>query len=385
MAKIAINCIFYQPRGGGISEYIYNLITNIERIDNHNEYILYVLKDMVGYAKEKLATRFEIKQIPYSSSYVDVIKRSLFSQRFWTREEEEENFDLFHSPFFHSPRFKRAKVLITVHDMRFYRFPYTYTLPRYVYLKYAVKRSCILADHIITISRFTKEELMKAYGISSEKITVVHEAINKDRFSAKSVESYSLPSEYQYLVHSKYILSVGHLEPRKNYERLIDAFAKLKNDSDKKDLRLLIVGKKGHHYSKILKKIRNTADVVYLNFVDHNMLQWLYNNASLFAFPSYYEGFGFPPLEAGCYGVVSAVSNVSSMPEVCGESVFYFNPYDVDDMATVLKEALSNSVLRKEKELLMANQIDSFSWRENARQTLTLYQKLVGLNGDNHE
>lgn len=377
MAKIAINCAFYQPRGGGIAEYIFNLVSNIDILDTKNEYILYVLSDMEKYARQNLPTRFNIKVIPYSSSYIDVIKRSLLGQRFWEKEEKMEKFDLFHSPFFHSPQFKKSKVLVTVHDMRFYRFPYTYTIPRFLYLRYAVKHSCKKADHIIAISQFTKDELNKAYHFPENKITVIHEAINKERFSTVGADSYTLPSQYANLKGQRYLLTVGHLEPRKNYERLIDAFILLKQNKNLKDLKLLIVGKKGHQYNKILKKIAETKDVVYLDFVEHGMLQWLYNNALLFVFPSYYEGFGFPPLEAGCYGVVSAVSNISSMPEVCGNSVFYFNPYNIENMAKVMQEAVTNERLRKEKRLLMSQQIDSFSWKDNASRTIDIYRMLT--------
>ena len=374
--KIAINCIFYQPRGGGISEYIYNLVKYLEKLDYNNEYILYVLKDQVDYASKNFPSKFKIKTIPYGSSYLEVLKRSLFEQRFWNKEESIEKFDIFHSPFFHCPKFGKAKIVITVHDLRFYRFPYTYTLPRYLFLKYKVKNSVKAANHIITISQFTKDELIEAYQLSNDKITVIHEAINKERFSLNAAGSYKFPPEMGFLKTGRYLLSVGHIEPRKNYNRLIEAFCSMKCQKDCQDLKLVIVGKKGHHYEDVLKKVEETENVFYLNFVDHEFLQWLYRNASLFVFPSFYEGFGFPPLEAGCYGVVSAVSNVSSMPEVCGNAVFYFDPYNIENMASVISTALSDSGLREEKKLLMEEQINSFSWERNVRQTIDLYNQL---------
>ena len=107
--KIAINCIFCQPRGGGIREYIYNVVSALSRIDKENEYILYVLKDCVGYAHNVLPNvpNMSIKSVPYDSSRMSVIMRSLFSRRYWLKEEREEQFDIFHSPFFHAPRLKR--------------------------------------------------------------------------------------------------------------------------------------------------------------------------------------------------------------------------------------------------------------------------------------
>ena len=376
--KIAINCAFYQPRSGGIAEYILNLVSNMALLDKTDEFILYVLEDMKEFAIRNFPQGFRIKTIPFKSSGIHRISRSLFEQGFWRKEEETERFDLFHSPFFHAPHFKRAKVLMTVHDLRFYRFPYTYSFPRYVYLRFAVKKSCLRADHIVTISQFTKDELMYAYGLSDDRITVVHEAINKERFSPLSGDSFVLPERYRFLKDCPYILSVGHLEPRKNYIRLIDAFDILKKKSGKPDLKLLIVGKKGHHYDNIIRKVNGNADVIYLDFVEHDFLRWLYGNASLFAFPSYYEGFGFPTLEAGCYGVVSAVSKISSMPEVCGDAVYYFDPYDVENMAEVMLTALTDPVGRSEKKERMAKQIDGFSWTKNASPTIDLYKRIYG-------
>ena len=374
--KIAINCIFYQPKGGGIAEYIYNLVNNIEELDHSNEYVLYVLNDQLDFARKNLPSRFKLKVLPYGTSYVDVIKRSLFAQTFWTKEEKIERFDVFHSPFFHSPKFKNAKVIITVHDMRFYRFPYTYTLPRYVFLKYKVRRSVKAADRIITISQFTKDELMDAYHLPDNKITVIHEAINRDRFSKNKIQDFTLPENLEFL-EKGYILSVGHIEPRKNYDRLINAFVKLKTGDKFSDLKLVIVGKKGHHYKNTLNLISETPDVIYLNFVSHELLVWLYNHASLFVFPSYYEGFGFPPLEAGCSNVVSAVSNVSSMPEICGDAVAYFNPYDTNEMANVMKTCLDDTKLRNYLMERMKLQLDKYSWKINASRTIELYNSMM--------
>ena len=374
--KIAINCIFYQPKGGGIAEYIYNLVNNIEELDHSNEYVLYVLNDQLDFARKNLPSRFKLKVLPYGTSYVDVIKRSLFAQAFWTKEEKIERFDVFHSPFFHSPKFKNAKVIITVHDMRFYRFPYTYTLPRYVFLKYKVRRSVKAADRIITISQFTKDELMDAYHLPDNKITVIHEAINRDRFSENKIQDFTLPENLEFL-EKGYILSVGHIEPRKNYDRLINAFVKLKTGDKFSDLKLVIVGKKGHHYKNTLNLISETPDVIYLNFVSHELLVWLYNHASLFVFPSYYEGFGFPPLEAGCSNVVSAVSNVSSMPEICGDAVAYFNPYDTNEMANVMKTCLDDKKLRNYLMERMKLQLDKYSWKINASRTIELYNSMM--------
>lgn len=371
--KIAINCIFCAPRGGGIKEYIVNLTNNIALCDKTNTYILYVLEDQLDYAKKMLPPSFRIKTVPFKSSFLSVIKRSLFSQRFWTMEEEKEQFDIFHSPFFHAPKMKRAKLILTVHDLRLYRYPKTYNPLRYLFLKRAVKDAIQRADHILSISEFTKQEMIALCGVSPGKVTVIHEAIDRDGFSPKQIAGFELPKEYQYLKEARFLFSLGHIEPRKNYERLIEAFRLLKERPENKNLKLIIAGKKYVNYEATIQLMQKTPDVIYMDFIPRELLLWLYQNAALFVFPSTYEGFGFPPLEAASMGTLSAVSNISSIPEICGECAFYFNPYDVSEMASTLSFALSDEEARKLKTALLETQLSRFSWLKNATDTIKVY------------
>lgn len=372
--KIAINCAFYQPKGGGVKEYIDNLINNLAVHDKKNEYILYVLQDQIDYAKKNLPAKFRIKTIPYNSkSLRDRIKRSLFEQQFWRNEEKEEGFDIFHSPFFHSPKFKKVPVILTVHDLRLYRYPQTYEFLRYVFLKRKVKASIKKANHIISISNFTASELKNLCDVSEDKITVIHEAINRERFTLSS--NYSPEDIPEKLKRNSFLLAVGHMEPRKNYDRLINAFKNLKAKDEFKDFQLIIVGKKDHSYKNTLELIESTKDVNYLNFVSLETLLWLYKNAALFVFPSYYEGFGFPPLEAASFQTVSAVSNISSIPEVCGEAAFYFDPFNVENIAETISLALTNEGLMEDKRKKLTQQLEKFSWEKNALETMKIYNR----------
>lgn len=374
--KIAINCIFFQPRAGGIAEYIYNLVTNLSQIDDKNEYVLYVLKDWFNYACENLPPHFRIKTIPYGSSFIDVVKRSLFSQKYWSREETVERFDIFHSPFFHSPRFKKARVIITVHDMRFVRFPRTYTFPRYLYLQYAVRRSVKAADRIISVSNFTKSELVDVYRIASSKVSVIYEGVNSERFCEKVLQKLETPEFASDLNNTSFLLAVGHLEPRKNYMRLMEAFDIIKKNPKYEKLKLVIVGKKGHHYHDVIEYIKKNSDIVYLDFVSLETLVWLYKHATLFVFPSFYEGFGFPPLEAGRMGTASVVSQVSSMPEVCGDAVAYFDPYNIEDMASTISKYLDNEEARSMLLSKMDAHLKKYSWQKSVEQTLEIYNSI---------
>ncbi|HBV83459.1 MAG TPA: hypothetical protein DEB74_11875 [Lachnospiraceae bacterium] len=372
--KVAINASFLVPKGGGIKEYIKNLIINLVEVSDNIELVVYVSLGMGNYARSILPDKIRIVETPYKhGDIISTIKRSIFEQHFWNKEEKKENFDIFHSPFFHSPKMEKAKVIITVHDLRFYRFPKTYGFLRYCFLKYKVPQSVKKASHIIAISDFTKSELIEAYNIPATQITTIHESINKSDFSfkGKKLVDTSDIKIAEKLANKRIILSVGHIEPRKNYKRLIVAFNKVKKEVS--DAQLVIVGKKNLDFAEVFRMMNEVPDVHYLDFVSSEMLVWLYANSSLFVFPSIYEGFGFPPLEAATNGVISAVSRISSMPEICGDSVAYFNPYDVDDIAQIILKCLTDNSYRTELKSRLLPNLQRFSWRKNAEETLQLY------------
>lgn len=372
--KIAINCQFWILHGGGgIKEYIANLVSYLDKVDHQNEYVLYVLEDQFEGAKSKLPSRFKLKAIPYRRNRVSRIMRSLFAQRFWSREEQVEQFDVFHSSFFHAPKMKRARVIMTVHDLRLYRYPETYPFLRYQFLKRAVKKSIARVDQIIAISQFTKNEIIDTCGVQPNKVTVIHEAINRSFFNADAIVNYALPQEYAYLKNCRFLFCLSQIEPRKNHARLIDAFKNIKARGGFDDLKLVLAGRQLLDAGPVLKLIAETPDVVYLDYVPTEVMLWLYQNASLFVYPSYYEGFGFPPLEAASLGTVSAVGRASSVPEVCGDCAFYFDPYDVDDMCRVIVAALNDESAIQEKKQKLEQQLSKFSWERNARETLKLY------------
>ena len=372
--KIAINCQFcYAKGGGGIKEYIIQLTNHLEKVDHENDYVLYVLEDQYDYAKTVLPKRFKLKPIPYHRNLVSKICRSLFAQGFWSKEEEEERFDVFHSPFFHAPKMKRARLIMTVHDLRLYRYPETYSFLRYQFLKRAVKESISRVDRIISISQFTKDEMIATCGVNPDKVTVIHEAINRSFFSVDRIKDYDLPQEYAYLKKGRFLFCLSQIEPRKNHLRLIKAFSALKAQGGFDDLKLVLAGKQLLNAAPVLKAISETPNVIYLDYVPTEMMLWLSHHATLFVYPSYYEGFGFPPLEAASLGTVSAVGNVSSVPEVCGDCAFYFDPYNVDDMSRVIAAALNNEAAIQEKKQKLESQLSKFSWENNARQTLELY------------
>lgn len=156
------------------------------------------------------------------------------------------------------------------------------------------------------------------------------------------------------------------------------AFNKIEN----KEIKLIIVGKKNHGYKNVIKLIEKSDNIYYLDYIESELLLWLYKNAKLFVFPSFYEGFGFPPLEAAALGTVSVVSNVSSMPEICSDSSFYFDPFNVNEIIEVLNDLLKSEDKIYEKNKILKNNLNRYSWKRNAEETLRLYNS-VGTSPSN--
>ncbi len=372
--KIAINCSYFIPKGGGIKEYIQNLVCHLIKMDNKGfEFIFYIANGQEKFWGEHMPSGLHVKTTPYKSN--QQIKRSLFQQKFWYQEEKEEQFTIFHSPFLYSPKFKKAKIILTVHDLRFKVFPETYTFLRGRYLMYKVPKSLKKADHIVSISDFTKLEIIKHFRTPSSKITVIHEAVNASSFNVNNqLESDRIKESG--LIAGEYLLAVGHVEPRKNYVRLIEAIDQLNSELGA-NLKLVIVGKTSFKSDESIQAIQHSPNVIYLNFVEFGELLWLYNNCKFHIFPSIYEGFGFPSLEAAIFGKATAGANVSSIPEITGEGGIYFDPFSTEDMKMKIKALYSNEKLLKEKSLLAVKNLEGFSWKRNAEQTIQVYHTLT--------
>jgi len=367
--KIAINCCYYGETSGGIKEYIYNLVTNLLAIDKENSYIFYVSLDDIEFWERTMPQEADYRVFPFKRN--EKFKRSLRQNRFWIKEHTREQFDIFHSPFFYIPTLPGCKKIMTVHDLRFRRYPRSYTLLRRLFVRYAFQKSLRNVDRIITVSEFTKKEITEFYNIDPGKIIPIHEAVDQKRFSIDFDDKQILKELG--LEERNYLFTVGHLEPRKNYPLLIEVIDELNRDSSFNH-KLVIVGKKNYKYEETVARIESSRNTLYLDFVKHETLLALYKNALLFLFPSIYEGFGFPPLEAAQFGVPAAVSNVSSIPEITGKGAVYYDPLSKQDMIRGIKEAIRD----REKLVKLAREnLKRFSWRSTAEQTITLYEELL--------
>ena len=282
--------------------------------------------------------------------------------------------DVYHFPNFVRPPLMRGKSVVTIHDVSFLRYPETTEKGNLAYLTAKIHATCRKADAIITDSEFSASEIETLLGVPREKIHPVHLGLSLGVFSpstaSKSGELIRLGLEKSYL------LCVGTLEPRKNYPFLIDVFEQLTDyDGD-----LVIAGMPGWKYEPILDRIKNSpcADRIrYLEYVEDDQLAALYSGADLFVFPSIYEGFGFPPLEAMMGGTAVVSSAAASLPEVLGDAARIVEGFDASEWAESIQQLL-NSPEERER-MIEAGKVHTqiFDWVKTAEDTLKVYREVL--------
>lgn len=285
--------------------------------------------------------------------------------------------DIFHATDHLLPRLKSAKTVFTLHDVIFKFFPeYHLPLNRW-FLTNALPHFLRRADAIIAVSECTKRDAMKFYNLAPEKITVIYEGVNP---ALRRVDDRNRLAEIRarYAKNQPYLLFVSTIEPRKNIPALVDALKILRARGFTQ--RLLIVGRKGWLYQPIFDHVKQTgmSDVVdFLDFVPDADLSALLSACDAFVFPSLYEGFGLPPLEAMACGAPVICSNTSSLPEVVGDAALLIDPRDPSDIANAIARVLTDQHLRDELRAKGFAQAAKFSWERAARETLAVYQRVM--------
>lgn len=293
--------------------------------------------------------------------------------------------ELLHTPHYHSPRFLRCHSVITVHDCVHVLFPNVAgSQAEFRRARMRTRRSVKRCSRIIAVSEATCRDLMRLFQVPRGKIKVIHNAID-ERITTRTREEEEKKILERYQVHSPFLLYAGNVRPHKNLARVIEAFAVLKSELQENpawwDLKLLIIGDELSKHQLLRRAaIRGGVqnDVRFLGFVSYETLRIFYRTAHIFVFPSLYEGFGLPPLEAMANGTPVLTSNVSSLPEVLGDAALLVNPENVFDISKGLKHLLLDSSLRRDLSERGYRQAKKYSWRKSAETTLKIYQKVLG-------
>ena len=306
-----------------------------------------------------------LRQVPGSNVLIYIWRNNRFGSYARTVKPS-----LYHETKYTPFNFEDGPTLVTIYDLSFVRHPEWHPLDRVkFYEKYSLKQLSRV-EAIITISEFSKKEISDLLNIDRSKIHVTYPGVDPI-FAPGKKRIHGLPN--------RYILHLGNLEPRKNLPLLLDAYQSLPGSFQDK-YPLVIAGAKGWCTDEIEKKLRllrKNGKVTLMGYVPQRSLPDLYRGASLFVYPSFYEGFGLPPLEAMACGVPVIVSNTTSLPEVVGDAGIYVDPNDTEQISVSIDLVLSDPQLHRALSEKGIERAKLFSWEKTARETLTLYKKLV--------
>lgn len=367
--KIGIDARTLSVRGGPRT-YVDNLIRTLPILDEKNEYIVF-------YNKKEFLTKYE------NVKGVIVKPDNIYFQLIWDQvllpiSLKKEKVDLVHNTKSSTSIINPCYSVVTIHDIIPIVYKQTEKFTNYLYWNLQIPLAAKHANQIITVSESAKKDIVNYYKIREDKISVIYNGVSeKFRIIESKKELDQIKSLYS--LPDKYILYVGTLQPRKNLPLLIKSYGKLVADK-KITHKLLIVGREGWKYSAIfslIKELHLEKDIIITGYIQDDDLPYIFNLANLFVYPSIYEGFGLPPLEAMACGIPVITSNTSSLPEVVGNAGIMINPYDVDCLAKVMFEALTNEGLRRDMIKKGLERSKLFSWEKTARETLKVYEETM--------
>ena len=354
----------------GIGTYIRNLLRQLARIDQQTDYVLLSRVQDMDVASQ-LGPNFRAVLEP-SPNY------SLREQLHVPWVLRRERPDVFHAPHYVLPPAVLCRSVVTIHDCIHLMFPqYLPNKMSYAYARASMWAAVKRSDRILTVSEASKRDILHFFNVAPEKIVVVYNAID-DHFWLTPPDEEVARVRERYQLDHQFVLYVGNIKPHKNLVRLIESFAELRRTGFE-ELKLLIIGdeisklpslRRAVHGHKLHKHVR------FLGYVSDDTLRVLYRLAALFAFPSLYEGFGLPPLEAMASGTPVVASNQSSLPEVTGDAAVLVDPYDVASIVDGMRRVLCDPTLAADLRRRGPERAREFSWSRSVAQTRTVYEQV---------
>lgn len=363
----------------GAGHYTYQLIRHLLKIDQKNEYVLFFdfrvrEKDIKKFTKPNVKIRF------YPFSDYKKYLPGMYNELLGTATLQREKLDVLHSTSQTSriPSAYAGKTVVTFNDMLVFKAPQYLPQVKRMREKTVAKMMAKKADRIIAASNSLKSELEKYLTVPSEKIDVIYSGLDKRFFEEAQSDAGKMLAKYG--ITKKYILFLGTIEPSKNITRLLQAFAKFKEESAGKfEYQLVLAGKNGwlaKEYHQIIKDLGLSKEVVFTGYVVGEELVPLFKGSEFFVMPSLYEGFGMTVLEAFATKTPAIISNVSSLPEIAEDGAVFVNPLDVDEIANAMKKFSQDESLRKGFAGKGFEIAKKFDWDEAAKKTLEVYESL---------
>jgi len=364
--RIGLDARMYRSAVAGIGRYSQNLIKNLLVIDDDDEFVLLMTSADAREIRNKKWDAGNAKIV-----LADVPHYSLAEQMSLPKILAKENLDLVHYLNFNHPVRYRGRFMVTIHDLTLLFYPETAKETNFIKqwaYRYTMKKACQNALKIIAVSKNTKKDIVREFGVSEDKIKVIYEAADDKIFNVTKEHTDRLQKEYH--LTKPIILYVGQFRQHKNLEGLIRAFKIIK---EKTPCQLVLVGK---NEGLRVDKTGPEGDIVMPGFVSDEDLAVFYQMAEVFVLPSFYEGFGLPGLEAMRAGTAVCASKTSSLPEIYQDAALYFDPFDAKDIAGKIRLVLEDGRLRRDMIERGKRVARGYSWRKTAKETLALYKKI---------
>ena len=366
--RIGIDARLVYYHQAGIGQYILRLTQALAQIDKDDQFVIF---------KSRKDPTVILRQSNFKNEKLWTPSHHRFERFALSAELMPFPLDVLHSPDFIPPSHPRSPSVITMHDLAFLLYPRFLTRDSARYYG-QVDLAARQADHIIAVSESTKRDAVRLLGVPAKKISVIHEAAHP-LFTPLSNPTELARVRNHYHLPENFILFVSTVEPRKNLPTLLRAF-KLLRDNYKSDAVLAVAGNRGwlfEEVDRVIDELKLHDTVRFLGGVPNEELVYLYNAAKVFVFPSFYEGFGLPPLEAMACGTPVIVSQVSSLPEVVGDAGILIDPQDVEALTVAMWRVLGDENLRREMRAKGLKRAQIFSWQRAARETLAVYRMVA--------
>ncbi len=361
--RIALNALFLQTPANGSGQYLLHLLHALKEVDQQNEYLLLGAKPVADNGSALTPFPYRVSPPPSPARRNENVEKVVWEQFTGPAAARKAGIDLFHVPYFAPPLFPRTPTVVTIHDVIPLR------LPAY--------QACTMVKAYMRLVA-----MMDALHLPAEHIRVTYEAAG-DEYKPITDPSLLAQARARYGVGERYIFYLGGLDQRKNVPQLVRAFAHLYKQLEQPDLQLLISGNPDKQKGPFFPDPRPIAaelgvsDQVIYRFVEDQDKPAMYSGASLYVFPSLYEGFGLPPLEAMSCGAPVVCSNRTSLPEVVGDAAITLDPDDTQALVEAMRSVLTDSTLRDDLRARSLQRATQFSWRKTATETLAVYQEAV--------
>jgi glycosyltransferase involved in cell wall biosynthesis len=357
----------------GVGNYIHYLIHYFKLLQPQNRYTYYYGlfgKKAVSGNQETYQIKRFIKHVPFLP---DGLRRSMdFLSRF-----HRGQYDLYFEPNFIPLNIKARRTVTTIHDFSFHRHPEWHPKDRIKSFSRTFYKNIVRSARIITDSSYIKDEAVSILNLPDYMITSIPLGVEHETFKVHDKEVLRKYRDRMGLPEH-FIFYAGNVEPRKNLKRLLHAYLELP-EYLRKEYKLVLAGFKGWKNGEVAKIVRTLSeDVIRLGYVETQKLSYLYSLASLFVYPSLYEGFGLPPLEAMACGCPAIVSRTASLPEVCGDATHYVDPQDVHSIAEGMYRVLTDSNLQHVLSQRGLERAKSYRWEKTAEETLQVFNEVHG-------